>query len=224
MTTTDFGARSSIAFVERNPGWSVNDAALGSVTVVDQFACFLRRARAAPHSAASTAALERIGAEDAALAARWLREKATPTSSAFLITSRCRSSITSAPSRPKTRTRHRAPSMPFASRLKTFSMKGYEAFHEVENEADVDVFIDDDGTPSGVANVSKIHPRLAIEHAGPALAEDDARLCRGNVLGRRVFALGDDDQKIELGVVETKDLLSSGSSTSTNRRDRCWPG
>jgi hypothetical protein len=188
-------------FVARNPGWFVSDAALGGVTVVDPFAGFLRRARAAPHAAGAGAP---ITSENAALAARGFVKKnaelfGIPHYVALSLVDHVRAVA------PEDHASARAV---FAVRLEApFAMKGYEAFHEVENVADVEVFVDDDGTPSGVANVSKIHPRLAID-THPTLAEDDAALYK-NVLGRRVFALGDDDAKIELGVVEAKDLLGS---------------
>lgn len=186
-------------FVERNPGWSINDAALGSATVVDPFAGFMRRAKAGPHSLGPS-----INAEGAALAARaFVKNNAD-----LLGIPRAVSLSLFEHVRPIAPEDHASPNAAFAVQLEApFATKGYEAFRELENEANVEVFIDGDGTPSAVANISKIHPRLTID-TRPQLEEDDFRLYH-NVLGRRVFALGDDEQKIELGVVESKDLLSS---------------
>ena len=190
-------------FVERNPGWYVNDAALDdSVAIVDPFAGFLRRARAGPHAGAPPP--NPLGEGDAAVAARqFVRKNADlfgiPHAVALTLVDHVRGLG------PED---HASPRAAFAVRLEApFKMKGYEAFKEVANEADVEVVIDDDGTPSSVANISKIHPRLKLD-THPTLSEDDGRLYK-NILGRRVFALADDEEKIELGVVEDTDLLSS---------------
>jgi hypothetical protein len=201
MTTTE---RKKLVerFVERNPGWSVNDAALGSLTIVDPFAGFLRRARGAVHVSAPPAAP--LTSEGAALAARaFVKKNAELLGIPYYVSLSLVDHV-----RAVAPEDHASGRAVFAVRLEApFTMKGYEAFREVEDQVDVEVFIDDDGTPSSVANISKIHPRLTID-THPDLAEDDASLYK-NVLGRRVFALGEDDQKIELGVVEAKDLLSS---------------
>ncbi|MBX3226694.1 MAG: hypothetical protein KIT84_39265 [Labilithrix sp.] len=180
-------------------GWEVNEAALAtSGTVVDPFAGFLRRARnTAPRPAAAAPVTE----EEAIAAARaFVRTNADLLAlpHAVLLTF----AVSARPVEPRDHAGARAR---WAVRFETtFPTKGYEAFAELENEVDLEVFVDDDGAPSMLANVSAIHPRLFLD-TRPDVDAEDPRLY-AKLLGRRVFALADDDTPIPLGHVERGDF------------------
>jgi len=175
-------------FQSRNPGakWIVNEEALASsLMVVDPFAGFLRRARRdlpprAPH-------VPPVSAEEAATRARAFVERnadllGLPRHVLVRLGEHVRSV---AP------TDHASPNAVHVVRFDaSFESKGYEIFHEVDNLADVEVFVDDDGEVSSFVNRSRVHPRLSIDKR-PALAQEDPRVT-AQVVGREVFVLLDD--------------------------------
>lgn len=196
MTTPE--RRALVArFRERNPGergrtWAVNDDALGpSVMVVDPFARFLRRARlervaatGAPRSASSSPGVDADKAADVARA--FVRRNADLFGIPHAVSAGLAERVREAEPGD-----HASPRAIWAVRLDApFPTKGYEAFRELDNVADVEVFIDDDGEPSSFVNLSRVHPRLALDTA-PLLARDDPRLL-ARLLDRTVFAVVDD--------------------------------
>ena len=94
-----------------------------------------------------------------------------------------------------------------------FASKGYEGFKELDNVADIDVFVDDDGEVSSFVNISRIHPRLMIDTRA-ALPQSDRLVAR--LIGRKVFALALDPDapvvdvrtlgRIPLGDVQADDV------------------
>lgn len=181
-------------FRERNPAppgsgseWQVNEEALTlSLTVVDPFRGFLRRAKRgdAPRAVSTTGP---IGEGDAAIAARAFVKKnadllGLPIAVAVGLAEQVRQVEPGD---------HAAPRATWAVRLDApFPSKGFEGFHEIDNVADILVFVDDDGEISSFVNVSRIHPRLTLD-TKPGLAEDDGRVI-AQLVGRTVFALIDD--------------------------------
>jgi membrane protease YdiL (CAAX protease family) len=174
---------------ERNPtplghGWTVNEDALtASLTVVDPFSRFLRRARREgslrpPHEGAP------IDEGAAATSARdFVKRNADilglPRHVVPGLAERLRRVEASD---------HASPRATWLVRLEApFASKGYEGFKEVDNVADVEVLVDDDGEVSSFVNLSRIHPHLTID-TKPLLGQDDPRVL-ANLVGRRLFAL-----------------------------------
>lgn len=178
-------------FREQNPApdgaaWVVNEEALGrSLTVVEPFAGFLRRARlergAAPGEGRA------IEADEAAASARAFVAK---NAELFGLPRPVALGLAEAVRRIEPRD-HAGPRAAWAVRFDaTFSSRGYEAFHELDNAADVEVFVDDDGAPSAVVNLSRVHPQLTID-TRPRLGREDPQLF-AHLVGRTLFALVDD--------------------------------
>ena len=183
---------------ERNPApagaqWTVNEEALArSLTVVDPFAGFLRRARRGidrrpPRNDGP------IAEHEAAASAREFVKKnadllGLPRHVVPGLSEHVRSVEPSD---------HALPRATWAVRFDaSFATKGYEAFDELQNHADLEVFVDDDGEVSSFVNLSRVHPHLAID-TKPALAQDDPRVL-AKLVGRKVFAL--DANEVELDV------------------------
>lgn len=190
-------------FRERNGAtWEINEAALvTSTTVVDPFVGFLRRARTAAPRAPVAAP---VSEADAVLAARafvkknadllGLPHQVVPTLGDH---ARAVAPEDHAPARAV-----------WAVRLETtFPSKRYEAFAEMENKADIEVIVDDDGAPSVLNNLSQIHPRLAID-TKPLFGPDDDRMY-AKLIGRRVFALAEGEVQVPLGLVAREDFQAS---------------
>ena len=174
---------------ETNPSppgsrWSVNEDALDvSITVVDPFAGFLRRARREAAVRLPRDGAPIVQAEAAERARAFVKHNAEllglPRHVVPALAERVRAVQPSD---------HALPRATWAVRFDApFSSKGYEGFQELDNVADVEVLVDDDGEVSSFVNLSRIHPHLTID-TRPALAEDDPRVL-GKLLGRRVFAL-----------------------------------
>lgn len=183
-------------FIERNgPEWTVNrEALLGSTIVLDPFVGFLRRAnkRRLDGPVATP-----VSEEEAELTARaFVRKNADllgiPLSKLLLL-----QGSTEVAEKDARKVRLEA----------EYPTKGYESFHELENTIAIDVLVDVDGTVSSFVNTSKIHPRLAID-TKPGLPSSDWRVYE-KVVGRRVFAMTDFGQRIELGKIEYADLLDA---------------
>lgn len=186
---------------ERNaavPPWTVNEDALASsLTVVDPFTGFVRRARRetlvrSPRPGGP------IGAADAENAARAFVKKnadllGLPSRVVPTLTEQVRSA------RPSD---HASPRTAWVVHLETlFASKGYEAFKEIGDLADVEVLVDDDGEVSSFVNLSRIHPHLMLDTT-PDLGPEDPRLV-SKLVGRKVFAVD-----AEAGE-ETPDLASA---------------
>ncbi|MBX3222820.1 MAG: hypothetical protein KF795_20065 [Labilithrix sp.] len=174
---------------DRNPAplgsrWIVNEEALsGSLTVVDPFAGFLRRARREITVRAPREGGALSGAAAAESARAFVKRNADllglPRHVVPALAERVRA-VEPAD--------HAPPRAAWAVRFDaSFASKGYEAFKEIDNAADVEVFVDDDGEVSSFVNLSRIHPHLTID-TRPALSEDDPRLL-AKLVGRRLFAL-----------------------------------
>jgi hypothetical protein len=201
---------------ERNPTppsspWEVNAEALGrSLTVVEPFSGFLRRARRreAPRSSSPTAIAETDAANRA-------REFVKRNADLFGLPRHVVPGLAERP-RAVQRTDHAASRATWVIRFEaSFPSKGYEGFREIDNVADIEVFVDDDGEVSSFVNLSRIHPHLTID-TRPELAQEDARVI-AKLLGRRVFALDTHDvsaldrpvqelQRIPLGEVHAENV------------------
>jgi hypothetical protein len=88
--------------------------------------------------------------------------------------------------------RARTTGAPRASRFRVrfdaaFPTKGYEAFRELDNTIDVEVFLDGAGEVIAFVNLSKVHPHLALD-TRPDLGPGDPRVVE-KLLGRTLFAL-----------------------------------
>lgn len=174
---------------EKNPTppgsrWTVNEEALSvSLTVVDPFVGFLRRARREAVARPPREGAPIDSAEAAERARAFVRHNAEvlglPRHVVPGLAERVRAVQPSDHALPRARWAVRFDA-PFAS-------KGYEGFREIDNVADVEVLVDDDGEVSSFVNLSRVHPHLTID-TRPALAEDDPRVL-SKLLGRRVFAL-----------------------------------
>jgi hypothetical protein len=174
---------------ERNPTppssrWEVNTEALGrSITVVDPFSGFLRRARrrAAARAPLAGPPISELEAEDRARA--FVKRNADLFGfPRHLVAGLSEHARTVSPSD------HAASRAAWAIRFEApFASKGYEGFKEIDNVADVEVFVDDDGEVSSFVNLSRIHPHLAID-IHPGLAQEDPRVI-AKLVGRKVFAL-----------------------------------
>jgi hypothetical protein len=161
-------------FRERNPvgqgtPWIVDEDALAeSVVVVDPFRRFVRRMRRVPSGASGPS----VSADDAEANAR-----------AFVLKNADLVGLS------------RGVALALGESIKAsahgfvvhfdgrFPTKGYEAFPELENEAELDVTVDGGGEVSAVANLSRIHPPLDLD-THPTLAADDPRIF-AHVLGVR---------------------------------------
>ena len=174
---------------ERNPAppasrWTVNEEALTrSITVVDPFAGFIRRAR--------RGAAERPprpgGAIPDAEAASAAREFVKKNADLLGLPRHVVPGLAELVREVKPHD-HALPRATWAVRFDaSFATKGYDGFDELDNHADVEVFVDDDGEVSSFVNLSRVHPHLTID-TKPSLAADDARLV-AKLVGRRVFAL-----------------------------------
>ncbi len=177
-------------FRERNDegdgsAWTINEEALGmSVTVIDPFVGFLRRARRRPIPRAKPSRPLADG-DARAIARAFVRRNADllglPRHLVIGLGERVRN-VEPAD--------HASPNAVYAVRFDApFATKGYEAFHEIDNTADLEVFVDDDGQVSSFVNLSRVHPRLMLD-TRPRLTQDDPRLV-SRLVGRSVFALLD---------------------------------
>ncbi len=164
--------------------WAVNDDALAqSLLVVDPFAGFLRRARRTDPGATRGEAIteERAGAGARAFVKRNADLLGLPHHVVPALAEHVR------PIEPGD---HGGPRARWMVRLEApFPSKGYESFHELDNVADLELVVADDGEPSSFVNVSRIHPRLLLDPR-PSLAEEDPRVIQ-HVRERTVFALLD---------------------------------
>jgi hypothetical protein len=240
MTTSERQALVA-RFHQRNPTddpsrWEVNEDALTlSVVVVDPFKGFLRRARR-PRRPTMTStpsrgpdALGTRSRSEAAIAARsfvkrnadllglppsvviGLAEDVKPADARVGVPE---PGIAASP-RPEW-------TVHFDAR---FASKGYEGFHEIDNIADLDVSVDDDGEVSAFVNRSRVHPRLSLD-VRPNLARDDPRVV-AKLVGRRLFALVDDaghsgdvreQRRLPLGEIGGEDV------THVELVVHVWPG
>lgn len=201
---------------ERNPTtaetqWTVNEEALArSITVVDPFAGFLRRARRGVAERPARGAGP-IGDADAASAARaFVKKNADVLGLPRHVVPALAEHV-----RRVEPADHGLPRATWVVRFDaSFPSKGYESFGEIENHADVEVLVDDDGEVSSFVNLSRVFPRLTID-TKPGLAGDDPRLV-AKLVGRRVFALEgsepqpgtrlDELRRIPLGGVQATDV------------------
>lgn len=180
-------------FRKRNPApgaeWTVNEEALSlSLTVVDPFAGFLRRARRAVHQRPMPAT-PLTDAEAASVAREFVKNNADLLGLPRHVVPSLGEHVRMVEPRD-----HAAPSASLVVRFDApFSTKGYEGFHEVDNLADVEVFVDGDGQVSSFVNLSRVHPHLTLD-TKPSLPEDDRRVM-GQLVGRSVFALIDDHRR-----------------------------
>jgi hypothetical protein len=204
---------------ERDPAppssrWTVNeDALVRSLTVVDPFAGFLRRARRDPFVRPIRTGGS-IGEVDAASCARdFVKRNADLLGlPRHVVPGLAEHVRASAPSD------HASPRTAWVVRFDAaFATKGYEGFKEIDNVADVEVLVDDDGEVSSFVNRSRIHPHLTID-TKPVLAQDDPRVL-SKLLGRKLFALDAPDgsgagdlagvqalRRIQLGEVRAEDV------------------
>lgn len=187
---------------ERNPSppdreWTLDEPALNanaeasgpSLAVVDPFARFLRRAkrRIGPVRAKEAPRLDEMGA--AAVARRFVGRNADLLGLPRTVIPGLAEHV-----REPQPIDHASPYATHVIRFDApFSTKGYEGFHEIDNTADVEVFVDDDGEVSSFVNLSKVHPRLMID-TKPLLSQEDARIT-SQLVGRTVFALIDDSHQ-----------------------------
>jgi hypothetical protein len=179
---------------ERNPSppdreWYVNEEALSlSLTVVDPFAGFLRRAkRRVPIRAKEPTKLDEAGA--AAVARAFVVKNADLLGLPRTVVAALAEHV-----REPQPNDHQSPHATHVVRFEApFATKGYEGFHEIDNAAEIEVFVDDDGEVSSFVNLSKVHPRLILD-TKPLIAQDDARIL-SQLVGRNVFALIDDRQE-----------------------------
>ncbi len=197
---------------EGEAGWIVNEEALAmSVTVIDPFVGFLRRARRQPIARAKPS-MPLADEQARAIARGFVRRNADllglPRHVVVGLGERVRSVEPGD---------HASPNATYAVRFDaSFPTKGFEAFHEIDNTADVEVFVDDDGQVSSFVNLSRVHPPLQID-TRPRLGQDDARVV-AQLLGRSVFAvIGEDGgpqgtdvrelPRLSLGKVDVDDIL-----------------
>jgi hypothetical protein len=191
---------------ERNPAappsqWTVNEEALASsITVVDPFAGFLRRARRGEAAGAARGGGPRLHVDAALVARAFVKKNADllglPRHVVPVLAEHVRSV------EPRDHAGHRAA---WAVRLDApFASKGYEGFKEIDNAADIEVFVDDDGEVSSFVNLSRIHPHLTID-TKPALAQDDPRVL-AKLVGRKVFALDAADADVGRDLDELSDV------------------
>jgi len=186
-------------FRERNADaevWSFNEDALEGVVVVDPFRGFLRRGqrRHAP-------GVHGVSPEDAAEHARTFVEKNADLLGMPVAVVHALAEDRSSAGK-QWRIRFNA----------SYPSKGYEAFHEVDNEVDLDVIVADDGAVTAFVNRSRIHPALLLD-LHPRLASDNPGVLR-QLIGRPVFAsalpVGAIDAKaisrVPLGVVQLGDI------------------
>ncbi|MDF2692101.1 MAG: hypothetical protein K0S65_484 [Labilithrix sp.] len=174
---------------ERNPTppsspWEVNSEAIGrSLTVVDPFAGFLRRARRRESARPPRTEGPIPEAEAADRARAFVKRNADLFGlPRYVVPGLAEHARAVSPSD------HAAPRATWCVRFEApFASKGYEGFKEIDNVADLEVFVDDDGEVSSFVNLSRIHPHLAID-IHPGLAQEDPRVI-AKLLGRKVFAL-----------------------------------
>lgn len=174
------------------PEWTVNEEALlQSATVVDPFVGIIRRARRTKPPGPADASV------DAAASARaFVRKNAdllgVPRSMLLALLETTEATSTG-----------------WTVKLEgLFPSKGYETFPELGNEIELTVHVEQDGSVSRFENRSKLHPaRLGID-TRPGLPQDDWRIYR-NVAGRRVFAMTDDGERMDLGVLAHDELLDA---------------
>lgn len=191
---------------ERNgPEWRVDrDALLANgrpeaTAVIDPYVGFLRRARSESQRPPTGAPVVEEAALQAARA--FVRRNAdllgVPQSMVLALL---------ASARPVALSDDASPRAAWIVRLEgTYPTRGYESFDELTNEIAIDLVIDDDGLASRFVNLSRVHPRLAIDRR-PGLLENDWRVYE-HVVGRRVFALAEDGHRIELGDIDRESLL-----------------
>lgn len=111
----------------------------------------------------------------------------------------------------------------FAVRLEgKLPMRGFEAFDSLASTIDVVVFVDDDGQVRFFANLSRVHPRLAID-TRPALDAEDPRLL-GSVVGRELFVAEADPRRPGASVRELRrqSLGKAASSDVVGRTLTVW--
>ena len=159
-------------FRARNAGevWSFNEDALEGVVVVDPFRGFLRRGRRQHAPGADT-----VSPEVAASSARTFIEK-----NADLLGLPTSVVVALAEDRSSAGKQWR---IRFSG---SYPSKGYEAFHEVDNEVDLDVLVADDGAVTSFVNRSRIHPALLLD-LHPRLASDNPAVVR-QLIGRQFYA------------------------------------
>ncbi|HVJ89842.1 MAG TPA: hypothetical protein VM580_08555 [Labilithrix sp.] len=172
---------------ERNPApersrWTVNEEALArSITVVDPFAEFLRRARRARRAKPAHGGVPVSEAQASESARRFVKRNAD-------LLGLPRHVVPGLSERARVVAPNDHADAVWAVRFEAaFASKGYEAFKEVDNVADIEVFVADDGEVSSFVNLSRVHPHLTID-TKPALPQDDPRVI-GKLVGRRVFAI-----------------------------------
>jgi len=175
---------------ERNhapPGseWTVNEEALArSVTVVDPFAGFLRRARRGAAERPSRAGAQISEADASTFARAFVKKNADLLGLPRHVVPGLAEHVRSVEARD-----HALPRARWAVRFDaSFPTKGYESFEEIASRAELEVFVDDDGEVSSFVNLSRVHPHLAIDTKHPLLPQDDPRVV-SKLVGRKVFAL-----------------------------------
>ena len=175
---------------ERNhapPGteWTVNEEALArSVTVVDPFAGFLRRARRGAADRPSRTSAPVTEAEAPSFAREFVKQNADLLGLPRHVLPGLAEHVRGVEPHD-----HAAPRARWAVRFDaSFPTKGYESFEEISCHADIEVFVDDDGEVSSFVNLSRIHPHLTIDTRHPVLPQDDPRVA-SKLVGRKVFAL-----------------------------------
>jgi hypothetical protein len=175
---------------QRNPTsagseWTVNEEALGmSLTVVDPFTGFVRRARraVAPRPATAPVVMEQAAASARDFVKRNADLLGLPRHVVPGLAEHVRAVEPSD---------HASPRAAYAVRFDApFASKGYEGFKEIDNLADLEVFVDDDGEPSSFVNLSRVHPHLTID-TKPLLKQEDPQVI-SKLVGRTVFALADE--------------------------------
>ncbi len=203
---------------ERNPAppgseWSVNEEALvRSITVVDPFAGFLRRARRGAAERGRSSSSPISDADAPRFAREFVKHNADLLGLPRHVLPGLAEHVRSVEPHD-----HALPRARWAVRFDaSFPPRGYEGFDEIGNRADLEVFVDDDGEVSSFVNLSRIHPPLSIDTKHPLLPQDDPRVV-AKLLGRKVFALEPDDsdravlrdprelRRIPLGEVQASD-------------------
>ena len=184
---------------ERNPvpkgaRWTVNEEALAlSLTVLDPFAGFLRRARR--EGVVPALRVDPVGQDEATESARAFVKR----NADLLGIPRHVVPVLAEHARLAEPGDHALARTHWAVRFEApFASKGYEGFKEVENLADVEVFVDEDGEVTSFVNVSRVHPPLMLD-TKPDLAEEDPRAI-ARLVGRTLFALQSTEDAHDLDV------------------------
>ncbi len=181
-------------FRERNGAeWGVNEDALDrSLTVVDPFRGFLRRASRPGRGA-------HVKADEArTLAFAFVKVNADLLGFAASQVVGLQEEL-------------RTVSAPWLVHLEgRFPVKGYESFHELDSTIDLDVIVDSEVI--AVANRSLVHPRLLLDRR-PVLDRDPQIVQK--LVGRRVFAIRDNPlveerarERIPLGEIRGEDVTN----------------